>query len=79
VGAFGPPATGVITAAGISSDLSADASGTCQHARLLDSATGIHSDASCGIGAGFDFNFDNNIIVAGGTIAVNSLNITQPI
>lgn|SRR3990167_4364410 len=76
--AFGAPSTGVVTAAAISSDISADASGTAGHARLLDSVAAIHSDATCGQGSG-DFNFDNSVIVAGGTIAVSSLTLTAPI
>jgi len=76
--AFGVPSTGVVTAGAISSDTNADASGTAGHARLLDSGAAIHSDATCGQGSG-DFNFDNNVIVAGGTIAVSSLTLTAPI
>jgi hypothetical protein len=76
--AFGAPSTGVVTAASITSDTSADASGTAGHARLLTSGAAIHSDATCGQGSG-DFNFDNNVIVAGGTIAVSALTLTQPI
>lgn len=76
--AFGAPATGVVTAAAITSDINADNSGTAGHARLLDSGAAIHSDASCGQGSG-DFNFDNAVIVAGGTIAVASLSLTAPI
>lgn len=76
--AFGAPSTGVVTAAAIGSDTSADNSGTAGHARLLDSGAAIHSDASCGQGSG-DFNFDNNVIVAGGTIACSSLTLTTPI
>ena len=76
--AFGSPSTGVVTAASITSDTSADASGTAGHARLLTSGAAIHSDATCGSGSG-DFNFDNNVIVAGGTIAVSSLTLTAPI
>lgn len=76
--AFGAPSTGVVTANAISSDTNADNSGTAGHARLLDSGAAIHSDATCGQGSG-DFNFDNSVIVAGGTIAVSSLTITQPI
>lgn len=75
--AFGAPSTGVVTAAAISSDTNADASGTVEHARLLTSGAAIHSDASCGLGSG-DFNFDNNVIVAGGTIAVSALTLTAP-
>lgn len=76
--AFGSPSTGVVTAASITSDTNADNSGTAGHARLLTSAPAIHSDATCGMGSG-DFNFDNNVIVAGGTIAVSSLTLTAQI
>ena len=76
--AFGAPSTGVVTAAAITSDTSADASGTVAHARILTSAPAIHSDATCAAGSG-DFNFDNATIVAGGTIAVSSLTLTAPI
>ena len=76
--AFGAPSTGVVTAGAISSDTNADNSGTAGHARLLDSGAAIHSDATCGQGSG-DFNFDNNVIVAGGTIAISSLTLTAPI
>lgn len=76
--AFGAPSTGVVTAASITSDTSADASGTAGHARLLTSGAAIHSDATCGQGSG-DFNFDNNIIVIGGTIACSSLTLTASI
>lgn len=76
--AFGAPSTGVVTAGAITSDTNADNSGTAGHARLLDSGAAIHSDATCGQGSG-DFNFDNNVIVAGGTIAASSLTLTAPI
>ena len=76
--AFGSPSTGVVTAASISSDTNADASGTAGHARLLTSGAAIHSDATCGQGSG-DLSFDNNVIVAGGTIACASLTLTAPI
>lgn len=76
--AFGSPSTGVVTAASITSDTSADASGTAAHARLLTSGAAIHSDATCGQGSG-DFNFDSTSVVAGGTLAVASLTLTAPI
>lgn len=76
--AFGAAATGVATAAAITSDTNADASGTAAHARILDSVAGIHSDCTCGQGSG-DISFDNNVIVAGGTIAISSMTITVPI
>lgn len=76
--AFGAPSTGVVTAAAITSDTNADASGTAAHARLLTSGAAIHSDCTCGQGSG-DINFNNNVIVAGGTIAISSLTLTAPV
>jgi hypothetical protein len=76
--AFGAAATGVATANAITSDTSADASGTAGHARILTSGAAIHSDATCGQGTG-DFNWDNAVIVASGTLAISSMTYTQPI
>ena len=75
---FGSPSTGVITAASISSDTSADNSGTCQSAAFTDSADTVISDADAAQGSG-TVNFDSNVIVAGGVIAVSSMTITVPI
>lgn len=76
--AFGSSATGTATASAITSDTNADASGTAGHARLCDSNDAIHSDADCAQGSG-TINFDNNVIVAGGTIAISSFTLTTPI
>ena len=76
--AFGASATGVATAAAITSDTNADASGTAGHARLKDFADNIHSDVECTVG-GAGVSFDNATIVAGGVIAISSCTITVPI
>lgn len=76
--AFGAAATGTATAGSIASDTSADASGTAEHFRIKDSDGNIHSDGTCGQGSG-DLSFDNNVIVAGGTIAISSFTVTQPV
>lgn len=76
--AFGSASTGVATANSITSDTSADNSGTAGHARILTSAPAIHSDADCAQGSG-SFNFDNSTIVAGGVIAISSMTVTVPI
>lgn len=75
--AFGSAATGVATANAVTSDTSADASGTAGHFRLLRGNGNIHSDGTCGQGSG-DLNFDNNVIVAGGVIAITSGTVTVP-
>jgi hypothetical protein len=76
--AFGNSATGTATAAAITSDTSADNSGTAGHFRIKDFADNIHSDGTCALGSG-DLSFDNNVIVAGGVIAITSFTITVPI
>src|SRR5678815_5204137 len=76
--AFGASATGTATANAITSDTNADASGTAGHFRIKDSDGNIHSDGTCGT-SGTDMIFDNNVIVAGGTIAITSMTVTVPI
>lgn len=76
--AFGSASSGVATASAITSDTNADASGTAAHFRIKDSDANIHSDGTCGLGSG-DLSFDNNVIVAGGTIAISSMTVTTPI
>lgn len=75
--AFGAAANGTATASAITSDSSADNSGTAGHFRIKDSAGNIHSDGTCGQGSG-DLSFDNNVIVAGGVIAITSFTVTVP-
>ncbi len=76
--AFGASSTGTATASGITSDTNADNSGTAAHFRIKDSDANIHSDGACST-SGSDLNFDNATIVAGGTLAISSLTVTQPI
>jgi hypothetical protein len=76
--AFGSSSTGTATASAITSDTNADNSGTAGHFRIKDSDSNIHSDGTCGQGTG-DLSFDNNVIVAGGTIAITSMTVTVPI
>lgn len=76
--AFGSASTGTATASAITSDTNADNSGTVGHFRIKDSDANIHSDGTCAQGGG-DLSFDNGTVVAGGTLAISSLTITQPI
>ncbi len=75
---FGAASAGVATASAITSDTSADASGSATTFTLTDSDDNVLADGTCGQGSG-DMSFDNNTIVAGGVIAISSLTITQPI
>lgn len=76
--AFGNAATGVATASSITSDTSADASGTAGTFNLVDSDNNVLADGTCGQGSG-DMSFDNATIVAGGVIACSSFTVTVPI
>lgn len=77
--AFGAASTGTKTANSITSDTNAAASGTVTQARLYKS-DGTTCVCDCAVStSGSDINFDNNVIVAGGTVAVSSLTATQPI
>lgn len=58
-------------------DASADASGTAAHFRLHDSGgTVCHMQGSVGLGAG-DLSLDNNVIVAGQPITINTFTLTD--
>lgn len=88
---FGTASGGVLTAAAITSDTNADASGTAGWFRIYKNAddpsvstgnsgtatTHPRIDGTCGT-SGTDMVFDNNVIVAGGTIACSALTYTHP-
>ena len=76
--AFGSSSSGTATASSITSDTNADNSGTAGHFRIKDSDGNIVADGTCGQGSG-DLSFDNNVIVAGGTIAISSFSVSVPI
>lgn len=76
--AFGSASTGTATASAITSDTSADASGTAGTFTLTDSDDNVLADGTCGLGSG-DLSFDNNVIVQGGVISISSFTVTQPI
>lgn len=79
--AFGNSSTGTATASAISNDSSADASGTAGHFRVYTGAGGDTAALFQGntSTSGADMNFDNNVIVAGGVIAITSFTVTVPI
>lgn len=75
--AFASSSGGTATANTITSDTSADNSGTAGHARFLNSSGVVVADADCGEGTG-TVNFDETVIVAGGTVSA-TMSLTQPI
>ena len=79
---FGAPADAApgatITAAAITDDSSADATGTCAWCRISTQSAGTAvSDHNCGT-ASSDFVFNTVAFVSGATISVTSFVITQP-
>jgi hypothetical protein len=75
--AFGAASSGVATASAITSDTSADATGTAAWFRVLDSNAVAIIDGSVGT-ATADMILDSVSIVAGGTISITSWTITMP-
>lgn len=75
--AFGAAANGVATADTITSDNSADATGTASWARIADSNGNTVMDVTVGT-SGEDINFNTVSFVSGATIAISSLTYTQP-
>lgn len=74
---FGAAASaGVKTANAITSDTSADATGTCTWGSLLTSGNTRHLDFSVGT-SGADLNLNSVAIQAGATVAVTSLTVSQ--
>lgn len=81
--AFGAASTGTATAASITSDTNADASGDagyfrCYQGAAADTAADWQGTAG-NSGDSPDMTFDNKSIVAGGTIAISSFTLTVPI
>lgn len=79
--AFGAASSGTATANAITSDTNADASGTAGYFRIYTGAGADTAALSQGntSTSGADLNFDNNVIVAGGTIAISSMTVTVPV
>lgn len=77
--AFGAAASGVATANSITSDSSADASGTAGHFRSKDSDGNVIVQGTAGEAAdSTDMTFDDKTIIQEGTIAISSYTITVP-
>lgn len=80
--AFGNATTAspsVATANAITSDTTADATGTAGWFRVYDSAaTAIMDGSITGTGGGGDMELDSTSIIAGGTIAISSHTVSHP-
>jgi hypothetical protein len=75
--AFGAASNGVATASAITSDSSADATGTASWARIADSNGNTVMDVTVGT-SDEDIDFNTVSFVSGATIAISSLTYTQP-
>lgn len=82
--AFGAASSGAVTAAAITSDTNADATGTIGYAYVHVSGDALGSSATakrllCTVGtSGADINWNSLSVVSGGTLAITSLVVTQP-
>lgn len=77
--AFGAASNGTATAAAITSDTNADASGDAGHFRVKDGGGNVIFQGTAGVsGDTPDMVFDNKSIVAGGTIAISTFTVTVP-
>ncbi len=75
--AFGSAASGTATANSITGDSSVDNSGTPGYFRAKDSDGNAVFQGSVGT-SGADINFDSVTWVAGGTVSITSLTVSQP-
>ena len=75
--AFGAASNGVATASAITSDTSADATGTAAWARIASGAGTTQLDVTVGT-TGEDINFNTVSFVSGATVAITALTYTQP-
>lgn len=75
---FGTNSNGVLTAGSITSDSSADATGTAAWFRMFKSdGTTVVMDGDCGT-SGSDLNLSTTSIVATGTVSISSFVLTAP-
>lgn len=75
---FGAASGGVITAATITGDSSADATGTAAYFRITDSNGLAHMDGSVGT-TGADMNFNTVAFVSGATVDITAGTVTSPV
>lgn len=75
--AFAAASSGVATANSITSETNAPASGTMAHYRIKNNAATVVCQGDVGT-SGADINFDSVTVVAGGTVAISALTVTQP-
>lgn len=76
---WGSVSAGVLTAAAISADPNAIASGTAGYFRWLDSSNNVHIQGTVtATGGGGDMTMNSTAIAAGDTVAITSWTFTAP-
>jgi len=75
--AFGNASNGTATASAITSDSSADATGTAAWARIANGSGTTQFDCTVGT-SGEDINFNTVSFVTGAVIAISSMTVTMP-
>lgn len=71
-------ASGVLTFSAITSDSSANATGTATWARILDSDANVIMDVSVGSSGSVVLTFNTTSIVSGGPVAITAFTLTVP-
>jgi len=71
-------ASGVLTFSAITSDSSANATGTATWARILDSDANVIMDVSVGSSGSVVLTFNTTAIVSGGPVAITAFTLTVP-
>ncbi len=71
-------ASGVLTFSAITSDSSANATGTATWARILDSDSNVVMDVSVGSSGSVVLTFNTTSIVSGGPVAITAFTLTVP-
>lgn len=75
--AFGAASNGTATANAITSDTSADASGTATWSRWANGGATTVLDCTVGT-SGEDINFNTNVFVSGATVSITALTVAVP-
>lgn len=75
--AFGASSSGTATAAAITDDSSADATGTAAVCRIKDGAAATVWEGTVGT-AGADINFNTTSFTAGDAVSITSMTVTVP-
>ena len=77
-GSYGSASNGAITTSTIASATAGNSGTAASFWHTQSNSTTPLADGTVGATSGYDINFDNNVIVSGGTIAMSSMTVTFP-